>query len=70
MQDGEDIPWEEAQQIYDELYNVLFPNIQSLKRIAERGGFGYKEVECMKDKIKEKNNAKSPIHKGQTHAAR
>ena len=39
-----DIDWETAEKIYD-LYSKLYGTSQSLERIAERGGFGWDEVE-------------------------
>lgn len=46
MQDGPWIPWALAERIY-ELYALLYPgsaNDQSLERLAQRGGFGWREV--------------------------
>ncbi len=44
MQDGPNIPWATAEPIY-EAYAILFGKRQSMERIAERGGFGWAEVE-------------------------
>ena len=44
MQNGPDIHWDTAEEIYKQ-YVKLFGNQQSLERIAERGGFGWSEVE-------------------------
>ncbi len=43
MLGGPPISWERAQEIYRE-YSCLFGTQQSLKRIAERGGFGHEEI--------------------------
>ena len=50
MQDGPDITWATARKVY-ELYSELYGNGQSLERIAERCGFGWKEVAGMQHKI-------------------
>ncbi len=44
MQGGPDIDWKTAEIIY-EMYSTLHGNRQSLERLAERGGFGWSEVE-------------------------
>ena len=49
MQDGPPIEWSEAEKIY-QIYCCLFSDYQSLERIAKRGGFGYREIECLKKK--------------------
>lgn len=46
MQDGPDIDWITAEKIYA-VYSGLYGTDQSLERIAERGGFGWKEVALM-----------------------
>lgn len=47
MQHGPSIPWKLAEFIYAK-YREVFPSVdQSLERIAERGGFGWSEVELM-----------------------
>jgi hypothetical protein len=46
MLDGPPITWAEAKEIY-QMYSALFSG-QSLERIAQRGGFGYSEVEYLK----------------------
>jgi hypothetical protein len=48
---GPDIGWITAEKIYNELYKVLYPNGQTLERVAERGGFGWDEIEYMKKEI-------------------
>jgi hypothetical protein len=44
MQNGPSIPWPLAEKIYV-AYQAAFGSQQSLKRLAERGGFGWAEVE-------------------------
>jgi len=44
MQDGPDIGWDVAEEIYVR-YSELFGTSQSLERLAERGGFGWAEVQ-------------------------
>lgn len=46
MQTGPQIPWALAEEIY-RVYVALFDTRQSLERLAERGGFGWAEVEAM-----------------------
>ena len=48
MQDGPDIDWVTAEKIYVE-YSYLFGTQQSLERLAQRGGFGWKEVAYIRD---------------------
>lgn len=43
MLDGPSIPWSLAEKIY-ERYANRYGKEQSLKRLAERGGFGWAEV--------------------------
>ena len=43
MQDGPSIPWSLAERIYS-VYSDLFGTRQSLRRLAERGGFGWSEI--------------------------
>ncbi len=43
MQDGPDIHWDTAEKIY-ETYSELYGTGQSLKRLAERCGFGWAEI--------------------------
>lgn len=59
MQDGPDIDWITAEKIY-EVYSELYGTEQSLKRLAERGGFAWEEVAILvKDlkRIRKKRNA-------------
>jgi hypothetical protein len=51
MLDGPDIDWITAEKIYV-LYSALHTNKQTLERIAERGGFGWGEVQLMVKKEK------------------
>ena len=44
MQDGPPIPWGVAKAIYEHLYRY---NGQSLERLAQRGGFGWAEVQTL-----------------------
>ena len=46
MQDGPPINWDIALVIY-RAYAAVFGNSQSLERLAERGGFGWAEVEVI-----------------------
>lgn len=46
MQNGPSIPWSLAEVIYAG-YSALFGSSQSLERLAERGGFGWREVEAI-----------------------
>ncbi len=46
MQCGPDLPWEAAQPVW-EAYEILYGNSQSMKRMNERGGFGWAEVEVI-----------------------
>lgn len=48
-----DIDWKTAEKIY-ELYSKLYGTSQTLERIAERGGFGWDEVELIIQKAKQK----------------
>ena len=48
--DGPAIEWAEAIKIY-KIYRCIFPSaarIQSLERIAERGGFSTKEIKLLR----------------------
>jgi hypothetical protein len=53
MQDGPDIDWATAEKIY-EMYSALYGNSQTLERLAERGGFGWKEVAYITSEYKKK----------------
>lgn len=53
MQDGPDIDWVAAREIY-ELYSALYGTQQSLERLAERGGFGWSEVGMIIVRYKER----------------
>jgi len=44
MQNGPAIPWDIAEVIYKK-YVAKYGNVQTLERIAQRGGFGWAEVE-------------------------
>lgn len=46
MQRGPDIDWTTAEKIYA-MYSALYGTQQSLERLAQRGGFGWKEVEVI-----------------------
>lgn len=46
MQNGPPIPWSLAEILYVG-YSAQFENGQSLERLAERGGFGWGEIEEM-----------------------
>ena len=46
MQHGPDIDWTTAEKIYA-MYSALYGTQQSLERLAQRGGFGWKEVEVI-----------------------
>lgn len=46
MLDGPNIPWSVAEEIY-KVYSGLYGKQQSLKRLAERGGFYWGEVAKM-----------------------
>lgn len=49
MLDGKarQIPWALGVAIWETLYSKLYPNEQSAARIAERGGFGWEEIQMM-----------------------
>ncbi len=49
MLDGPDIDWATAEKIHV-LYSVLYDNEQTLEKIAERGGFAWREVSYMAKK--------------------
>ncbi len=51
MLDGPDIDWATAEKIYV-LYSALYDNEQTLEKIAERGGFAWREVSYMAKKAK------------------
>jgi len=55
MQGGPSIPWSLAEQIY-ERYAAKQGRSQSLERLAERGGFGWAEVEYIWNGHKENTN--------------
>lgn len=44
MQRGPAISWDVAEKVYA-MYSALYGTQQSLERLAERGGFGWAEVE-------------------------
>ncbi|GAA4087161.1 hypothetical protein GCM10022414_07400 [Zhongshania borealis] len=46
MQHGLDIDWTTAEKIYA-MYSALYGTSQSLERLAQRGGFDWKEVEII-----------------------
>jgi len=46
MQRGPDIDWTTAEKIYV-MYSALYGTQQSLERLAQRGGFGWQEVEAI-----------------------
>ena len=52
MQRGPAIPWSVAEKIYA-LYSAMFTG-QSLERLAERGGFGWAEVEIIGEQFKKR----------------
>jgi len=53
MQDGPNIPWYVAEQIY-EMYSELYGSSQSLERLNERGGFTWDEVSHFTKALKRK----------------
>lgn len=55
MLDGPPISWDKAREIYKD-YIQLFGNIQSLERIAQRGGFGYVEAEFLREQVENKKH--------------
>ena len=57
MLNGAPLPWAVAEAIWEHLYNVLYPNYQSLERIAQRGGFGYDEIEYMAQQVRDRQSA-------------
>lgn len=46
MQDGPDVSWEVGALFYL-IYSSRYGTEQSIEGIAERGGFGYKEIELL-----------------------
>lgn len=59
MQDGPDIDWATAEKIY-EIYSFLYGKSQTLERLAERGGFGWAEIEYITSEYKKsKGRAKN-----------
>lgn len=48
---GGKIPWELAEAIHKHLYEALYPNTQTLERLAERGGFAWSEVRYMASEL-------------------
>jgi hypothetical protein len=57
MQRGPAIPWRTAEVIYA-AYSSLYGNRQSLQRMHERGGFGWKEVEVIFDELRKRDRNK------------
>ena len=53
MQEGPNIPWWLAEIVY-KAYSRLYGDSQSLKRLAERGGFGWSEVKVIFDEYKKR----------------
>lgn len=53
MQHGPDIDWKTAEKIYV-MYSFLHGPRQSLERLAERGGFGWHEVEIIQSNYDER----------------
>jgi hypothetical protein len=51
MQRGPAIPWATAEVIY-QAYSALYGTSQSLERLHERGGFGWREVEVIFDELR------------------
>ena len=51
MLDGPDIDWVTAEKIHV-MYKALYANGQTLEKLAERGGFGWREVSYMAKKAK------------------
>lgn len=51
MQRGPAIPWSLAETIYT-AYSTLYGTRQSLERLAERGGFSWREVEVIFAELK------------------
>ncbi len=60
MQGGPEIDWDTAEQIYTE-YACLYGHDQSLETLAQRGGFGWAEVEEIHKRYLKKSRAKSWI---------
>jgi len=56
MQGGPSIPWDLAENIYA-AYAALFGTAQSIERMAQRGGFGWAEVETIGKDLKRKFRA-------------
>jgi len=56
MQDGPDLPWSVAEQIYA-MYSELYGTSQSMERISERGGFCYEEVSFLTKELKRKGKS-------------
>jgi hypothetical protein len=54
MQGGPPIPWETAKVIYA-AYSALGHSGQTLERLNERGGFGWKEVEVIFAELKRRD---------------
>lgn len=53
MQRGPAIPWSMADKIY-EAYSALYGTQQSVERLAERGGFSWREVEVIFAELKKR----------------
>ena len=51
MQDGPDLPWSVAKEIY-EMYIKLYRNDQSMETMNKRGGFAYSEVSFFTKELK------------------
>lgn len=58
MLNGPSISWKTAEKIY-EIYSDLYGTQQSLKRLSERGGFGWSEVELMCRKYDSKHGTRA-----------
>ena len=52
------LPWPVAEAIWEHLYAALGHGDQSLERIAERGGFSYREIEVMADLLRKRRERK------------
>jgi len=58
MQDGPDVDWTTAEEIY-EIYSELYGTNQSLSRLAERGGFGWGEVAILVKDLERRKQKKA-----------
>jgi hypothetical protein len=52
------LPWPVAEAIWTHLYAALGHGDQSLERIAERGGFSYREIEVMANELRKRRERK------------